>query len=146
MRKGFTLLEILVVFAILGVIIGIAIPMFTRYTKKAYRGTVISDVKNAILSVETFIADYKTVPADFSCPTSGYGPAVCDLTDGTNTIKDAVSVSQNVLISYEKLTNCGGSGGETYKIQGTHALLPNWGFCFDACRGEFIETDGSGCP
>ncbi|RLJ70988.1 prepilin-type N-terminal cleavage/methylation domain-containing protein [Hydrogenivirga caldilitoris] len=146
MRKGFTLIEILVVFAILGIIVSIAIPAYTRYVTKAYRGTVISDVKNAVLAVEAFLSDYKTVPTNFSCPASGFGPSVCSLTDGTNTMQNVVSVSKNVQLSYEKLASCAGTGGEVYKIHGVHALLPNWGFCFDACLGEYFETDGSGCP
>ncbi|EDP74596.1 hypothetical protein HG1285_12827 [Hydrogenivirga sp. 128-5-R1-1] len=79
-----------------------------------------------------------------TCPASGYGPAVCDLTDGTNTLTGAVSVSKNVSITYEKVPAC--DGGESYRIHGVHALLNGWGFCFDACLGRYVETDGTGCP
>lgn len=144
MRRGFTLLEVLVVFAILGILVGIAIPLYARYVNKAYRDTIISDVKNTSLAVEAFISDFKNVPDNFTCPASGYGPAVCDLTDGTNTLTGAVSVSKNVSITYEKVPAC--DGGERYRIHGVHALLSGWGFCFDACLGRYVETDGTGCP
>ncbi len=144
MRKGFTLLEILVVLVILGALVVIAIPLFAKYVNRAYKGTVISDVRSTALVVEAFISDFKTMPTDFSCPASGYGPAVCSLTDGTNTLTGAVSVSKNVSIAYEKVSGC--DGEESYQIHGVHALLEGWGFCFDACRGRYIETDGTGCP
>jgi len=143
MRRGFTLIELLVVVGILGVIVAIAIPLFARYVNKAYRGTVMADVRNAVASVEAFIGDFKNVPNTLSCPTSGYGPATCDLTDGTNTLSGAIAVSRNTRLNIEKFS-CGSA--ESYRIHGVHALLPGWGYCFNACTGTYTFTDGSGCP
>ena len=123
---------------------GVAIPMFTRYISKAYRGTVTADVKNAALAVEAFIEDYRSVPESRDCPSSGYGPAVCDLTDGTNTEPNALKVSKGVRIELRRVSGCGAS--VSYRVHGVHEKLPGWGFCFSACEGRQTETDGTGCP
>jgi len=122
----------------------VAIPLFTKYISKAYRGTVISDVKNTALAVEAFIGDYRSVPDGLDCPGAGYGPAVCDLTDGTNISAGAVAVSKGVRIELRRIPSCGGS--PSFQIHGVHRELPGWGFCFSACDGSQGETDGTGCP
>jgi len=138
------LIELLVMVSILAILTAVAIPLFTRYITKAYRGTVISDVKNAAVAVEAFISDYRNVPDSLNCPSSGYGPAVCDLTDGTNTVSRAVVVSRDVRLELSRVADCGGS--PSFRIHGVHRKLSGWGFCFSACKGSQGETDGTGCP
>ncbi len=111
---------------------------------RAYKGTVISDVRNATIAIGAFVEDYGSVPESVSCPSVGYGPARCDLTDGTNIAKNALSVSKGVRVEVEKVNNCNGS--ESFKIHGTHLRLNSWGYCFSACEGYRGNTDGSGCP
>ena len=145
MKKGFTLIELLVVISIVALIVAISIPLYAKYTNKAFRSTVISDVRNTVNAVESFITDFTTLPNPITCPSSGFGPYTCALTDGTNTLPGVINVSKGVSISYQKATGaCGGA--DTYKVHGIHQKLPGWGFCFDACRGRYAETDGTGCP
>ncbi len=145
MQRGFTLIELLVTVGIFAIIVSISIPLYAKYTHKAYRATVISDVKNTAISVEAFIGDFKSVPNSVNCPASGYGPASCDLTDGSNTLSDAIYVSKDAQIQYVKEpSSC--NGLDSYKIHGIHAKLDGWGYCFSACNGAYLETDGSGCP
>lgn len=141
--RGFTLIELLVTVAIAAILVAIAIPLFAKYTNRAYRATVISDVRNAQLSTENFINEYRVVPDSVTCPNSGYGPATCDLQRGSNVLTSALVVSKNVRVSLSRVS-CGGDEG--YKIHGVHTNLPGWGYCFDACAGVYVETDGSGCP
>ena len=67
--KGFTLIEVLVVVAIIGILTAIAVPQFTAYKRRAVDQHMVRDLENAAVAMEAYYADTYT-----------YTSAVADLT------------------------------------------------------------------
>jgi len=61
--KGFTLIELLVVIVIIGILAGIAIPVFLNQRQKGAEASVESDLKNSATNMETYFVDNQTYAA-----------------------------------------------------------------------------------
>jgi len=63
-QKGFTLIELMIVIAIIGILAAIAIPQFNSYRKRAYNTSAKADAKNIYTAAQVYFTDNPSGTAD----------------------------------------------------------------------------------
>lgn len=56
-QKGFTLIELMVVIAIIGILASIAIPAFSKYRTNSFNASAVSDMRNIATAEELYYVD-----------------------------------------------------------------------------------------
>ena len=75
-EEGFTLIELMIVIAIIGILAAIAIPQFTAYRQRGFNAAAMSDLRNAATAQEAFYTDSQTYTGTTTDLTSrGYTPS-----------------------------------------------------------------------
>lgn len=76
-RRGFTLIELMVVIAIIIILSAIAIPNYLKMTERAKKSRIASDMATLATGLETFKTDWGAYPSN---NTDGTGEGVSDTT------------------------------------------------------------------
>ena len=115
-QQGFTLIELMIVIAIIGILASVALPAYQNYTKKAKFSEVVIGTSGLKTAVEVCAQDLGTVTG-CSDGQSGSGWTIDNV--GASGRIASIAVTNGTILATAAST--GGLNGETYTLTPTFA-------------------------
>ena len=113
-QKGFTLIELMIVIAIIGILAAIAIPQFVSYRQKGYNTDAKGELKSFYTACQAYYADNPT--ASGNCTTTMVSATF--IPSSTVTVTPAGGMNMTGTTSYHS------SGTSTYTIGSSGNITP----------------------
>lgn len=89
-KKGFTLVELIVVLVILAILAALLVPALTGYIDKARKEAVVAETRSAVMAAQTIVSEkYGTAKGDVTVATTDYTD-IKNLAEVPGTITDIV--------------------------------------------------------
>ncbi len=112
-QKGFTLIELMIVVAIIGILAAIAIPQFTSYRMRGYNVKAKGELKSAYTACQAYFADHQ---------------GACELSTVTGYFVPSTDVNINVTNStqgsWRATATHLASGATTYTVDKNGIIVP----------------------
>jgi len=117
-ERGFTLIEMMIVIAVVGILAAIAIPRYADYRARGWMSAVRTDAKNVYTAVQTYLANNPdAIPAYRSTKGPGLMPAPYDFARVT------AGVTISVADTTGDITGSHANLGGTYVIRGSDGVI-----------------------
>jgi len=132
-NKGFSLVELIIVIAIMAILVGVLAPQFIKYVEQSRESTDISSIDEVKKACETFVADYN--PG---------GTIEVKATGGANIVVTPTPASGGEAFDATRQEEYGITSDST-KLKSTHSTI-TWQYDADKFTWSTAYTAGSTQP